>query len=264
VSSRSTVYALDGLWWSNIPVTIDSVFKLAGHHNFTKPYIPSLAIGQKSIHEITASFASGQSKDSGWTAEAGLQVGTGISGAERQRDHLGWYALVSRPDWFGFYFGIDSSKYLDPKPGGADILDLDLNRFTGEADHSHIDLVGLFGWRKQISKFDVAMSLIYGHIDYRTGIMDQFDHYLAKLEIHAAWSLSHTTNFVIKPHYLSRRFKDLGGTETDASIDTAIYFRTAPLWTASLNAAYESRNASVDESVTYVRHSYGIGLGVDL
>ncbi len=266
-SSRSTVYAIDGTWWAHMPVSKDGVFKISGLHNFVKPYPPSMAIGQTSIHEVTTSFEAGQSENSGWSAEVGLHLGTGISGSERQRDHFGWSAILSRPDWLGLSFGIDSSKYLDPNPGGSDLLDLDLNRFTGEGDHSHIDLMGLVGWQWGSNanlKPRLNLNIGYGRVDYRTGDLDQYDHTLTQLEIDARWPISDQTVVTLGPRHLTRRFKDQGGTETDAKITAGIHFRTAPLWTTSIQGSYESRQTSADESLTYVGHSYGFGLSVDL
>ena len=263
-TSRSTVYEVDGSWWSEIPVTMDGLLKIVGTHSFSKPYIASLSIGQKSIHELAGGFQVGEAKKNLWKFEGGFRVGTGISGSERQRDRLGWYAQASKEELAGFYVGVDSSKYLDPNPAGADLLDLDLNRFTGEADHSHLDLLVVTGMKSQVSMWALSGKFEYGLVDYRTGIIDQFDHTFARVSMTAQMPLSHVSTLVLCPGYFSRDFKDLGGTEQDSSIDFELRFRTAPLWTALLTARYESRAVSADESVSYNRHTYGLALVADL
>ena len=244
--------------------------KLSGVHSFTTPYDRSLSFATKVMNLISLAMEIGNHETVGalapdrWVFDVAGHLGTGITGGARQRDRFGWSLGTIRPKWRNLAFGILSDKYLDPLPGGTDVLDIDLDRYTGDADHSHLDLIFYSGLSAQMNRFNWLFRAEYGNVDYRTGVLDAYDHSHIKALCDFSWQLSRSTTFVVNPSLTSKTYKDAGGTDQTTLIQTGFRLRTAPLWTTSLDASLENRSVSKDETSSWMRHTYGIGLSADL
>ena len=269
-SSRSLVYGMDGDWWLSRKITEETSLKLSGAHAVTTPYDTTISFATKFMTNFSLAVEIGNHETMGaappdrWVFDVAGNFGTAITGGARQRDRFGWSLATTRPKWRNLTFGIISDKYLDPLPGGGDVLDIDMNRYTGDADHSHIDLIFYSGLSTQSSHFSWLLRAEYGTIDYRTGILDALDSTHTKALCDFSWLLSTFTRFAVSPSITSKTYKNAGGTDQTSSLQTGFRFRTAPLWTTLLDASLENRVVSKDKASSWMRHTYGFGLSADL
>lgn len=268
-ASRSPVITIDGQWWSQQTLSQGVKVRLHGTHDFRTPSAPSLSFASSSIHDVGADLKVDDDRASGtgffnqWLFAIGGRFGVGISGGESQRDRYGWTVTVTRPDWNGFSLGFESGKYLDPKPGGADVIDLDLNRFTGEVDHSHLDQKIYVGFSSYDLSKKWTFRLGYGSVDFRTFDMDAYDHSLFSSDFTLDWAFGPKLFCAATANYLSRVFK-VSGTEQVTHIQIAPAFRIFPLWRVALTGGFEWRQVSNDVLASWMRHAYGLQVQTDL
>jgi hypothetical protein len=269
-TSRSLVFDVDGDWWWTRKITNESRLRISGSHSLSYPRESSISFASQSIHNVSFAMLVGDQVTEGgspadrWVFDMAGNLGAGISGGERQRDRFGWMFSTVRPKWINLTFGVMSDKYLDPKPGGADVIDIDLNRYTGEADHSHLDLIFFSGLSASNGFFSWIFRGEFGYVDYRTGILDQFDHTHLKASGNLSWQMSRRSTLDIRPAFVSKQYKEDGGTDQTLTVQTGLRFKMAPLWTASIDASLENRSVSKDEASSWTRHTYGLGLASDL
>ena len=268
--SRSLVLGATGDWWASRQLSKDLNFIVSGTHDLYFPKETSISFASRSVHEVSAGFAMGGDVDERyqpvdrWTGSLLGRLGTGLSGGERQRDRMGWAATIGRPSWRYLSFGIKSDKYLDPKPGGADVIDLDMNRYTGEADHSHLDLVFLISASAATGIYSWSVGGDYGNVDYRTGVMDQYDHSLMRISAKFGWALARRVELFLDPQFLSRTYKDGGGTDQTTGASLGARVLAAPLWTVIADLAMENRAVSKDETSSWSRLIYGLGVAAEI
>lgn len=268
--SRSLVFGITGDWWTTRHLARDLNLKISGTHDVYVPKESSISFASRSVHEISAEVIAGGDIDERnepvdrWTGALAGTIGTGLAGGERQRDRMGWSMTVGRPSWSHLSCGIKSDKYLDPKPGGADVIDLDLSLYTGEADHSHLDLAFLVNAAAMNGELSWWLGSEYGTVDYRTGIMDQYDHSLIRLSAKLGWVVSRRVELFMDPEFLSRTFKDNGGTDQSTGAHVGARLMVAPLWNLIVDTAIENRAVSKDETSSWSRLIYGIGLSAEL
>jgi len=268
--SRSLVFGATGDWWTTRPLSNDLNFIVSGSHDLFIPKESSISFASRSVQEVSAGFAMGGDVDEGyrpvdrWTGRLLGRLGTGLSGGERQRDRMGWSATVGRPSWNNLTFGLKSDKFLDPKPGGADVIDLDLNRYTGEADHSHLDLIFLIKASAASGIYLWSVDGEYGNVDYRTGVMDQFDYSLIKLSAKLGWAVARRVQLFLDPEFMSRAYKDGGGTDQTTGAHLGARVLASPLWTVIVDAAMENRAVSKDQTSSWSRLIYGLGVAAEI
>ena len=66
------------------------------------------------------------------------------------------------------------------------------------------------------------------------------------------------------PEFLSRTFKDNGGTDQSTGAHVGARLMVAPLWNLIVDTAIENRAVSKDETSSWSRLIYGIGLSAEL
>jgi tetratricopeptide (TPR) repeat protein len=262
-TSRSTVVDVKGQWFASRKIGRDAALTGKGIHTLKRPYLSSLSVGQVSTHEgtvgVIAEMSSGFVSD--WAM--GATLGTGISGNERQRDLFAWYLEAASRSRFEYGLRFDNKKYLDPKPGGSDVIDIDMSRYTGEADHSHLDYGLTFFANSPGLERSWKIELSYTIVDYRVVDMLEYDHTRIEITGDLIRQTSPNSEIIFHPFLINKNFKSAGSAESNSGLDIVWKVHTEPLWIGKLLAGMQTRAVSGDDVSTYSRHYYGVGLSRD-
>ena len=270
VTSRSLVTRVAGRWWLVNDLSNQAAVKFSGIHDFEKPIDSNISFAARSVHDfgidlVIGDHLSGQGLPADrWIIDLGARLGTGLSGDERQRDRMGWDLSVTRPIWTGLKIGVESSKYLDPRPNGNDVIDLDLERLTGAVDHSHLDLVFYLDLSSIPQRLTWNARFSAGQVDYRVQSQNTYDHNLIKTSGDISWILLPPRLSVsLSPYFVSRLYKNEGGSDQTTGINSDFIILIAPLWKLLVSGGVESRAVSEDPSTSWSRRVYGMGLSAE-
>ncbi len=266
-ASRAIKTALNADWWTERPIAGQSSFRVQGWHNFQTPMAASLSFASTSEHVLGVDFKIGSFGNNGdidrWNISTGARMGLGIVGGESQRDRYGFVMEAHRPSWTGFFVSLQSDKYFDPSPGGADLFDLDMERYTGEVDHSHVDLKFFAGFKSLGHPLGWSFSLGSGSVDYRTPEMGRYDHSLSIFDGQLMWQAADRWSYSVEGRFKNRSFNE-GGSDSTQTLKADAKARLFPLWRFSLFAGYELRKVSADILTSWGRNFYGMAVQSDL
>lgn len=270
--SRSMVTSFDGDWWFNRSVAKNSSILMSGSHVMRLPLGTRQSPFSIGKHEIrlglgvdgrtAAEEQSGVNK--GWILKPAVVLGVGMLGSYRVRERFGWEMKISYQEGKVYSLTIMSDKYLDPAPGGVDIVDIDLYRLTAPGDFSHIDNVLRGEIAGAIDEILWTVSVDLGRVDYRLPESIGFDHNLSRMIFIAAYRMSPAMMFEIIPKYTTRNYYKVGANETCIELESAVGWRPIPLWMGKFLLGYESRRISNDPVSSWTRHIYGVSVSTDL
>jgi hypothetical protein len=271
-ASSAVVASIDGEWWFNRPVAKNASVLFGGNHFLRYPtgvrQLP-YAVGKHDIRlglEVDGrkQVSEPQEVPQGWTLTPSAVLGVGMLGSFRVRERFGWEMKASYHQDKVYSVTFKSDKYLDPAPGGIDMVDIDLYRLTVPGDFSHIDNVlhGEIAGSSQQLSWSVGLDL--GRIDYRLPESIGFDHDLARLNFSLNYRLSPAVLFEFSPKYTSRNYYNVSAQETCVELESAMGWRPIPLWMGKILIGYENRRVSNDPVSSWTRQIYGVSVLTDI
>lgn len=254
VTNRSYAAAGKATWRRRMaaPVEAPQVFA-QGEHTLFVPVTSTLSAGSKSDHLV----GGGLSVTSGnFELINELGLGSILRGGERQVDQFvfkfgGSYSLDLL-----YSANLNFLRAYDPNPGGADIVDGRIDVVTPDgADHSHFD----WGLELSVSNPDPFRSWIakfaYNLIDFRRGILDEFDATEVVLGGNYALRPWRRLKSGIDLTYVQRSYKTIGS-ESLTTIMISSDFEINPNWDFGIYFDYFNRGSS-EASLTYSGHKFG-------
>ena len=271
-ASRALVAAFDGTWWSNYVLAKNATLLVSGGHIMRFPTGVRQSAFTVGKHDLRLGLAVDARKPSseqanwarGWLVQPGVVLGVGMLGSYRVRERFGWEIKLSYSHDKNYSVTFMSDKYLDPAPGGVDIVDIDLQRFTAPGDFSHVDNVirgeitgasGQYGWTATVD---------YGRVDYRLPESIGFDHNLSRVMLAASYRVSPAMLLEISPKYTARSYYEAGADESCLELESSIGWRPVPLWMGKFLLTYENRRVSNDPTSSWKRYIYGVSALTDL
>lgn len=271
-TSRAIVTAFDGDWWMSGPISQATDFRIESTHRMRLPTgvrQAPFAVGKHDVH-FGLAFEEQSSPDQntgikrGWFLQPSFVVGVGTLGSFRTRERYGAELKLRHYGANVYSLTFRNDKFLDPAPGGADIVDIDLNRLTAPGDFSHIDSVmcgeilgvqGSYTW-------DFLIEI--GRVDYRVPEAIEYDHNLLRMSFNSSLRASPETLFELTPRYTFRRYYNVNTHDTTLELDSSIAYRLRPLWMGKAFLGLEKRDVSDDPASSWIRHIYGVSLVTDL
>jgi hypothetical protein len=260
-TNRGTMGVLRGTWQRALSAPKDLAIRVVGKHSYAKPLNASQALGASSDHIVTFEAKAVQPPTIG--IDTNLSIGTQFRGGARQADVFGAKLGVLGGTAYQWNIALVSNRALDPMPGGSDAVDARINRylgFTEPVDHSHFDfgITGGFGTASQGQGWQLQMN--YQSIDFRTGIMDEYDATELGFEARYLRPFSQRSRGKVAAHQSQRSYR-VHGKDQWLGVDVTAAATVIPLWDISANVGYFTRSAA-DDVATYQGHHYGIGLSV--
>jgi hypothetical protein len=266
---RGIVSSMEGAWWWGNQLTLGSTLKLHGVHDLSMPISGGAWPRSMSRHTLGMQFkvndrsGGSVSNVSPFVVALGGRVGVGLLSGSSQRDQYGWTMSVLNPDWLGLYVEIESDKYLDPNPGGADVIDMDLDRYTGSVDHSHVDFKISVGLREDDPDMPWTLGASYKMASYSTTSMVAYGHTQWVLTGSIDRRLSSRWDVGFQGQVINRTFTR-GGRDQIIGVVGEGGFRMTPLWRLGLKSGLERRDVTDDEAATWNRQYYGLFVSTEI
>ncbi len=271
-ASRAVVTSFDGEWWFNRPLAKNASVLFGGNHFARFPTGVRQSPYTVGKHDLRLGLAvdgrkpvsEQQGVPQGWTLKPSAVLGVGMLGSFRVRERFGWEVKASYHQDKVYSVTFMSDKFLDPAPGGVDMVDIDLYRLTVPGDFSHIDNVlrGEIAGSSQQLSWSVGLDL--GRVDYRLPESIGFDHDLARLNFSLSYRLSPAVLFEFSPRYTSRNYYNVSAQETCLELESAMGWRPIPLWMGKILMGYENRRVSNDPVSSWARQIYGVSVLTDI
>lgn len=271
-TSRAIVTAFDGDWWMSGPISQATDFRIESTHRMRLPtgvrHAP-FAVGKHDVH-LGLAFEEQSPPDQntgikrGWFLQPSFVVGVGTLGSFRTRERYGAELKLRLYGDNVYSLTFRNDKFLDPAPGGVDIVDIDLNRLTAPGDFSHIDSVMCGEILGVQGRYTWGASIEIGRIDYRVPQAIGYDHNLLRMSFKSSLRASPETFLEVTPRYTSRRYYDENTQDTTLELESSIAYRLRPLWMGKAFLGLEKRDVSNDPASSWIRHIYGVSLVTDL
>lgn len=270
-TSRGLLINMEGDWWANQNVADAAGFFLGGQHKLRLPMGENQTAFAIAEHDLTLGLffderplgAQNGIRKQSWVLRPAAIIGTATLGTFRVRERLGWEILASYVNEFTYSFTLQSNKYLDPAPGGVDIVDTKLYRLAGPGDFSFIDYVVKLGLASYSDFFDWSAIIDYGRFDYRDADFAGFDHSAWGLKVGLSRRLSATTTLELTPSYRNRLYISPRADEFLFQVMSGLTWHFAPLWRGKLDVSFETRRVSNDPISSWSRHVYGGAVSTD-
>ena len=260
-TNRGMMAIVRGTWQRVFSSPKSMSVRISGKHNYAKPLNSAQAYGSYSDHNVMLEAKAVNPPTIG--IDTDLSIGTQLRGGARQVDVYGAKLGALGGSAFQWNIALISSRALDPAPGGNDAVDARINRFidpTLLADHSHFDFgfTGGLGSASQDQKWQLQTS--YQTIDFRTGIMDDYD--ATELSFDGSYQrpFSQRWRGEFSAHQWQRTYV-VRGKDQWLSVDFTAAATIIPLWEISAYVGYFTRSAA-DDVATYQGQHYGLGVGV--
>jgi hypothetical protein len=199
-----------------------------------------------------------------WLLQPAALIGTGTLGASRARERYGWEFDLSYAGERNYSFTLMSDKYLDPNPDGLKDVDIDLYRYTGPGDFSHIDFIFRGKILESGDVFSWSTALYFGSVDYRISSMSSLDHDLLRIEFDSSLKLSRSVTIQVSPRYEQLNYKESSKNSSEIGLEAETIWRFIPLWSGSASVAYEVRDVVDDVVGSWNRLIYGLSISTDL
>lgn len=270
-TSRGLLINVEGDWWTKQHIADAASFFLGGQHKLRLPMGENQTAFAIAEHDLTLGLffderhlgAQRDIRKQSWVLRPAAIIGTATLGTFRVRERLGWEIVASYVRELTYSFEFQTNKYLDPAPGGVDIVDTKLYRLAGPGDFSFIDYVVKLGLTSYSDFFDWSTFIDYGLVDYRDPDFAGLDHSAWGLNVGLYRRLSATTTLELTPSYRNRVYTSPRADEFVFQVMSGLTWHFAPLWRAKIDVSFENRRVSNDPISSWSRHVYGGAVSTD-